>query len=84
MNDVREITTTGTGAVWGEYSLEKDDLVGEVDISRTPDGGRSVVYKRGETVVVNGTVPADDQRTDEELAKGVVFGKSLERGPFRP
>jgi hypothetical protein len=84
MNGVRKTVETDTGTVWEEFGSDSNELVGEVDISRNSDGGRSVVYRRGETVVVNGTVPASDSRTDEQLAKDVVFRKSLNDGSFRP
>ncbi len=84
MNNVRKMVETDTGAVWGEYSLEKDEPVGEVDIQRTDDERRHVRYTKADKVIVDGTVPAGDERTDEQLAKDVVFTGKLNPPSFRP
>lgn len=62
---------TDLGGVW---VLEDSDgnLVAEVDVTKRQDGQRDVVYKRG-SVRVDGVVPADDPRTNDELVRDVLL-----------
>jgi hypothetical protein len=72
---VSTIVETNRGAI---YVMEVDGLaVAEVDILRLDDERRIVTYRPLASSQSWGTVPAEDSRTDEELAKDTFFVRKV-------
>lgn len=69
-----EVMTSTLGSFW-LLSDDDDKAIVDVDIQRNPpDGRRFVRYRRHEDEVdISDEVPATDERSDEELARDVLF-----------